>query len=292
MYNEEFNFGEWVEQAQSGLATLHERKKLLEEKMNAAEEDLALTNKEIIALESILSTHNKTAPEEAPPSIVRVRGVKKALKKLAGELALGVTWGEDQLIHIIQEQIPGAKESSIKDSIRTLGREGIFIRSKNCEGTYVCETTIGEPLDEDIASGDAIKTTIKVGTEDDPTALKTEGVSVEKAKAQEAQQKSLLPKATPTQAEIIVALEKETKKRKYFPVGEKNIGWIATDLGVESKMVRDALKVMVTGNYEFAYEGEIKVIRHKAEPGSREELKRTRLKDQPLFPDADRPPFA
>lgn len=299
MCGDEFDLSEIANTLKSGLETLRVRRERLIQQQTDIEEDLDTTTKEMAKLDVMLRAYDlaeekdKPEPEPQKPT-VRVRGVKKSLKKLAEELTTGVVWGEDHLIGIIQAQIPGAKEVSIKDAIRTLGREGVFIRTIH-EGSYVCETTIGKPQDKNMPDGNAIKATVKVGTDDDPTSISVEYMPIEKAKAQETKQYNLLPEAEIVvmgEAEIIVALEKEMKKRDSFPMGEKNIGWIATDLGVEPKNVRDALKVMVTGNWEFAYEGETKVLRQKAETGSKEELKRTQIKDQPLFPDADRPPFA
>lgn len=289
MCGEEFNLSEVADTLKSGFKTLREKRDSLVQQQVMIEEDLDKTTKEMAKLDVMLRAYDlageKDKPDPVKEPITRVRGVKKALKKIASELTIGIAWDESKLISMVQEQVPGAKESSIKDSIRTLSNEDILNRYISSEGIRVCETTIGKPPGEGIASGDAIKAAVKVGAEDGSTVLNT----------QEAKQYNLLPGSEIVvmgEAEIIVAIEKEMKKRNSFPISEKNIGWIAADLGVEPKNVRDATKVMVCGDWEFAYEGETKVLRHKADPGSKEELKQTQIKDKPLFPGADRPPFA
>lgn len=272
-HQQEFVFFEWVAQAKAGLAELQARKAALEEQRAAIDEALARAGDEITALEAMLSAHVAAKPEPVP---MRVRGIKKALIALAKELPNGQEHEEADIVLRIQERVAGSKEPSIKDAIRSLGREGVFIRSTTDGVAYAAS-----------AIGAAPQPALEVVKDPEPHP--------EEAPTPE----SLQPGPPPapnlslmTTTEVIAALEKELKKRKTFTVAEKNIGWIAADLNVEPKVVRDALKVMVTGDYEFAYEGESKVLRRKAAPGSKEELKRTSIKDSPLFPDAERPQHA
>ena len=287
---EGFHFETWLEEAQSGLNSLRAVRVRLETEREDLEKKLTQCDAEIAALEKMLEAHG-TAPAavEEPALPKRVTGIKKASIAVAEELTCGVTWGEDQLVNMVQGKVPGAPEKSVRRAIQSLAKDGVLIRNGHTRN-WSYSTTIGKTP----------------GSPQEPEApRRPSGVAPPPAKQESAQeppeQGSLLDvpeEPSPPEvvvvgtAEVIVAVEKEMKRKKQISVGEKNIGWIAADLHCEPKVVRDALKTMVEGDYEFAYEGETKVLRRKAEPGSKEELKRTSIQDQPLFPDADRPPHA
>jgi len=264
-----FVFFEWVKQARDGLSILRQRKKSLEQEREAIEVSLIETNKEILALEAMLSAHGdiKVTTEESPPP--RVRGIRKVLTSIAKELAIGVDWDENDLIEMVIQELPDAKTSSIQGALRILAKEGVFEREM-VNGRFLCKTKIGKWK--------------KI--EDDPPPHREKPTLEEQVMEEDCAK-------TVDQADVIIAIEKEMKKRKTFAIGDKNISWIAADLKCDPKMVRNALKVLVaTMDLEIAYEGDAKVLRHKAEPGSKEELKRIPIKDNPLFPEADRPQHA
>jgi hypothetical protein len=262
-----FDFESWLEEAQNGLETLKAKREALVAKQEGIRIALEDTDKEIGALASMLDAYIGSAPkaDEVPKTrATRTTGIKKAAKSIAEELTIGVDWTIDKLVTMIQEMVPGAPEKSCRSAIQALAKEGVYkLNPDATEQSY--STTLGlEPTPQQVSLLEGVEgaEVIVVGT-----------------------------------AEVITFLTKKMKERTSLTsltIGDKNIGWIAADLHCDPKIVRDALKIMVDGDgdYEFAYEGETKVLRRKAEPGSKEELKRTHIKDQPLFPDADRPPHA
>lgn len=293
---EGFDFESWLREANDGLETLRAKKEALTREKETVELALEDTDREIAALESMLKAHTGTVPtptEEEPQKATRVTGVKGCARALAETMVIGAIITEDQLVSMIQEHIEGAREKSCRAAIQTLAKDGVFIQSGQ-RGAWSYSSTIGkDPTEEPQEPAESAEE-----TKAPEVADSAEGQ--ESAKEAPAQGSLLDVSEEPSPAEVvvvgvaevIVAIEKEMKKRKSLAMAEKNIGWIAADLHCDPKTVRDALKVMVEGDWELAYEGDQKVLRRKAEPGSREELKRTHIKDQPLFPDADRPPHA
>jgi len=273
-----FDFESWLDEAQSGLDHLKAKREALVSEQETVRVALEDTDKEIAALASMLDAYIGSVPAPEPERAARVTGIKKTAKRIAGELAIGVDWTITQLIEMVQKEVPGAPEKSCRSAIQALAKDGVYkLNPDATEQSY--STTIGN------MPGSAQEPETQEAQEPAAEAQPPQGVG---------EQGSLLPDEVVQvgTAEVIIALEKEMKKRKSFAMGEKNIGWIAADLHCEPKTVRDALKIMVDGDYEFAYEGEQKVLRRKAEPGSKEELKRTHIEDNPLFPGADRPPHA
>jgi hypothetical protein len=331
MCEDGFKFEAWLESAHAGLKDLRARRLDLEAQKKSVEEALEETDKEIVALEAMLEAHIGAVPkyEDKPKIARRVTGIKMTAKAIAEDLCIGVEWTEDQLVAMVREKIPEATESSTRKALQALAKEGIYTKV-GMHGNWRYSTTIGrlpgeaqEPADEppaEEAQEDVAAATAQESAQEAPKqGSLLDGVEPpEKPPKCPSCKKPLFVlngedrpdcscstwrlvdgKWTPgpleggtTEAEVIVAIEKEMKKKSHISVGEKNIGWIAADLHCEPKTVRDALKIMVAGDFEFGYEGETKVLRRKAEPGSKEELKRTSIQDRPLFPDADRPPHA
>lgn len=291
---EGFDFESWLDEAQGGLEHLRAKREALLREQETTRIALEDTDKEIAALEAMLKAHIGVVPKpaEEEAKAPRVTGVKGCARSLAETMTIGSVMTEDQIVAMIQEHVEGAREKSCRSAIQALAKEGIFIQSGQ-RGAWSYSTTVGK------APGEAQEPSEEPPAEEAPEA---DDATPAQESAQEAPaQGSLLDvsdEPSPPEvvvvgtAEVIVALEKEMKKRTSFPIAEKNIGWIAADLHCDPKVVRDALKLMVSGDYEFAYEGETKVLRRKAEPGSKEELKRTHIKDRPMFPDGDRPPHA
>ena len=283
---EGFDFETWLEEARAGLEALQAKREALMREKETIETALEDTDREIVALAAMLEAHSGAAPKLAngAPKSNRKTGIKKAGRKIAEELTCGVEWTGDQLAEMLAKEVPDATPKSYYSALGALAHEGVFIRTGK-RGSWVYETTIGK------VPGEAVQEPSE-GAEE-PEAPETTDSSPEPQPTQESGQQALLPEVVVVGVgEVIAAIAKELKKKQHISMGEKNIGWIAADLHCEPKTVRDALKVMVEGDYEFGYEGETKVLRRKAEPGSKEELKRTSIKDRPLFPEADRPPHA
>lgn len=294
---EGFDFESWLEEAQTGLEHLKAKRESLVAEQETIKIALEDTDKEIGALASMLDAYigssPASAPEAEPERAARVTGIKKTAKRIAGELTIGVDWTIAQLIEMVQKEVPGAPEKSCRSAIQALAKDGVFIQSGQ-RGAWSYSSTIGKnPTEEPQEPAESAEE-----TKAPEVADSAEGQESAKEAPAQGSLLDLSEEPSPAEvvvvgvAEVIVAIEKEMKKRKSLAMAEKNIGWIAADLHCDPKVVRDALKLMVEGDWELAYEGDQKVLRRKAEPGSREELKRTHIKDQPLFPDADRPPHA
>jgi hypothetical protein len=288
-----FNFESWLEEAQNGLETLKAKRGTLATEQETIRIALEDTDKEIATLAAMLDAYIGVAPpaqtEEPREAAKKVTGIKKAGHAIAEELVCGEERKEDQLVTMILSRVPDASDASARKAIQALAREGVLIPIGQ-RGAWSYSTAIGiiKGAQEEAPQEPSGAPQAEAASEP------TESENISKPATEPGQQGSLIPHEVIVvgTADVIVALEKEMKKRKSFAMDEKNIGWIATDLHCDPKLVRDALKIMVEGNYELAYEGERKVLRHRATPGSVEELKRTHIKDQPLFPDADRPPHA
>jgi len=268
---EGFDFESWLEEAHSGLKALRAKKECLLIDQETIKVSLMDIDKEIAALETMLKSHVGVVPDQEKPTTKTKKtvGIKKAARAIAESMVIGVFWTEDQYVSMVQERIPAALDHSCRCAIQSLAKDGVLIQHGN-RGARSYSTTIGRSPD----------------------------AAEEPAEEPPAPEQGVLPNLPEVTVEdVIAALGKEMSKRSTFPVGEKNIGWIAADLHCDPKVVRDALKVMVDSGvnghfYEFAYDGEKKVLRHQAKPGSKNELKRTPISDRPLFPGADRPPHA
>jgi len=308
---EGFDFETWLQEAHDGLKGLRAKREALERERETVETAIADTDQEIAALEKMLEAQIGVVPKyEGDPSkesvpTKRVTGVKKAVREFASEMVIGDPWTEDKIVTLIQGRVEGAREKSIRSACQGLAKEGVFIQEGK-RGAWTFSTTIGV-VPKDGHETTHINLTVTGPQEPAESPEESEApASEESAPAQESTQEapeqgSLLDvsdEPSPAEvvvvgtAEVIMAIEKELKRKKQVRVAEKNIGWIAADLHCEPKVVRDALKLMVEGDYEFGYDGDDKVLRRRAEPGSKEELKRTSIKDRPLFPEADRPPHA
>lgn len=281
---QEFDFGAWVSEAQTGLAHLQQRREELLRQREEVDAALAQTCEEISALEVMLQAHGAAAPAptstpEPAPKKPKVTGIKKEARLLAETIPTGVKWKEEQLVKMVQERLVHAPEASIRQALHSLCKDRVFARTGK-RGWWIYETLIGlEPVEGTPAPQEAPE------PEEHPQAM---NIDLEPQAAEEHPEK---PPANGVY-DVIKALEKEMGKRKQFEMGDASIGWIAADMSVDPKVVREALRVMVQGKYEFGYDGSMKVLRHKAKPGSKEELKRTKVGDNPLFPGADRPGHA
>ena len=89
----------------------------------------------------------------------------------------------------------------------------------------------------------------------------------------------------------IVARIHRLLKSKPDGITGKDLAWLAADLNVEIGPIEAAIKSMGDA-VEMVKENGENILRTKAEPGSREELKRTKITDNPLFPNMDRPDHA
>lgn len=290
---EAFDFESWLSEAQDGLEHLKAKRESLAAEQETIRIALEDTDKEIATLAAMLDAYIGAAPpvqaEEPQEATKKVTGIKKAARRIAEELACGVDWSEDQLVSMVLERVPNASDASARKAIQALAREGVFIPGGQ-RGAWFYSSTIGTIHKAPEEAPQEPAEAPKAEAAPEPVADET----APQPATEPGQQGSLLPPEVVVvgAAEVVGELEKVLKKRKFFAMDEKNIGWIAADLHCDPKVVRDALKIMVEGDYELAYEGERKVLRRRASPGSVEELKRTHIKDQPLFPDADRPPHA
>lgn len=248
-----FNFDKWKQDTMDGLRLMESERDMLRQERQRIDERISTLDRDIAALQTVTTTFDQE-DEGRRDSYVKVTLAALAKDRLQAWTDL------DSVTAILREEKPSVKESSVRSAIARLVRDGVLIQDPP-----VGELPKGTRADRRWKYNPTYQPEIKVVVE---------------ATGQSPKQKI---------ADGILRL----MSHKPDGITGKDLAWLATDLGVEVEEISEVINTkMAEGTMETAMENGVDILRAKAPPGSKEDLKRTKIVDRPLFPDMERPEHA
>jgi len=264
-------------EARTGLEALEKQHTELEARRDELEAQIGDLDTKILELRSFLGVEKKKRKEP----ISRERGILAALRKVVAPEwgSLDICFTKPQSIEVIANEVrkvkPMAKDAAINDSLRMLTQEGVLEVSGFRSGRrwQYPGGTVPEPSQ---------------------TQLETNGVPP-------VEDEPPVPENAPTRphdeivADVAEHIVSSITKAK-DGIGAKTIAWIMGETGADEQHIEAAVKRLQSeGKVEVSQSAngdDSTVIRFPAEPGSKEELKRTKITGNLLFPNMDQPPHA
>jgi len=253
----EFFFDRWKQETIDGLRLMESERDTLQAEAQRIAERIATLNRDIEALQAVTSMFENGEDDGKRDSFVKVTLAGVAKDRIKDWVNLeGIT-------EILRWEKPGVKESSVRSAIARLVRDGVLLQ---------------DPPVGDIPKGSRVERRWMFNP-----AYK------------EPQPPAAPPADPPPKATKQQIAEGISKLLSHKPGGitGKDLAWLATDLGVEVEEISEVINTkMAEGTMETAMENGVDILRAKAPPGSKEDLKRTKIVDRPLFPDMERPEHA
>lgn len=272
----------------------------LKARLDEAESQRAVLDEEIEGLSEQIDVIDKFLGEEESVA-PRDSGVKRTLETIASSID---DWQFDAIAEAVREFKPRVKESSVRSALARLVRDGVlsvnggrgdkewsFIQKPISEKTKVAVLNTGEA---------------KVDTVDLPPGPDKKpggglAAAVEKVKAEHDAQldKTISPVSESDRKpnEIIEDLKGRIilgVSKNADGLDSKTLAWMMSETGATPEHLEFALRRLEEeGVIESATaqdEAGGSIIRKPAEPGSKEELKRTSVQGRMAFPEAEKPP--
>jgi hypothetical protein len=262
-------------EARSGRDVLQAKLDEAVSKRDELDDEIAGLEEQIGVIDKFLGEEESSAPRDS--------GVKRTIETIATSID---GWSLDEIASAVREYKPRVKVSSVRSALARLVKDGVLsVDGARGEKRW---SYIPKPLPDDEKKPAMVHTgEAKVETTDLPP-------SPEQAPAGEP---APAPPRAKAEDEILSELHRrisEAAAKNDDGVDSKTLAWIMADVGATSEQFELAVKRLVdAGVVEDGValtEDGGHVLRKPAEPGSKEDLKRTQVQGRMAFPGMDKPP--